>query len=181
MTTTIEQNTLQTEFTPPDQLRFYRNPQGFLALEKFPSGEGCPEGGGVNYPRVQLRRALPFTDPTRWVCVADMDDNELALIEDIQAMGDHQRDLVCSELDLRYYYPVVTEIKSIKEKMGTYYFEVSIGGHEKNAAVKDISKNLRMLGGGTVVLTDVDGNRFMIPDVYAVKKKILRRLEAYLY
>ena len=171
MTTQIEQNTLQMEFTAPEKLHFYRNPQGFLALDL----------DDKSYPRVQLRRALPFSDPARWVCVTDMDDNELALIEDIAALGDNQRGLVCAELDLRYYYPVVTEIKSIKEKMGTYYFEVSIGGHEKNAAVKDISKNLRTLSGGTVVLTDVDGNRFLIPDVYAVKKKILRRLEAYLY
>jgi len=159
------------EFTSPNKLRFYRNPQGFLALEL----------DGKKYLRVQLRRAMPFSDPTRYVCVTDMDDNELAVIEDIAALADWQQELVCAELDLRYYYPVVTEIKDIKEKLGTYYFEICIGGYEKNAAIKDIGKNLRMLDGKTVILTDVDGNRFLIPDVYATKRKVLRRLEAYLY
>ena len=163
--------TLLMEFTPVDLLDFYRNAQGFLALRT----------NDKDHPRVQVRRALPFTEPGRYVCVTDMDDNELALIEDIAQLSEPQRELIGEELDLRYYYPVVTDIKSIKEKMGTYYFTVMIGGHEKSAAVKDISKNLRQLGGGRVVLTDVDGNRFLIPDVYALKGKVLRRLEAYLY
>lgn len=163
--------TLQMQFTPVDQLRFFRNTQGFLALEL----------NGETHPRVQVRRALPFTEPERYVCVTDMDDNELALIENIEQLSDHQREFVCEELDLRYYYPVVTDIKSIKEKLGTYYFAVLIGEHEKSAAVKDIGKNLRQLGGGCIVLTDIDGNRFLIPDVFVLKSKVLRRLEAYLY
>ena len=163
--------TLLMEFTPVDQLEFYRNAQGFLALRTKDE----------DHLRVQVRRALPFTEPGRYVCITDMDDNELALIEDIGQLSEGQRALVCEELDLRYYYPVVTEVKSIKEKMGTYYFAVSIGEHEKSAAVKDISKNLRQLGGGKIILTDVDGNRFLIPDVYAIKRNVLRRLEAYLY
>jgi len=166
-----EPENLRMEFTPPERLRFYSNPQGFLALEL----------GGETYPRVQLRRALPFTDPTRYVCVTDMDDNELAVIEDIADLAEENRDLVMAELDLRYYYPVVTAINNIKEKLGTHYFALSIGAHEKNAAIKDISKNLRQLGGGMIILTDVDGNRFLIPDVYAIKKKNLRILEPYLY
>jgi len=166
-----EPDNLRMEFTPPENLRFYRNPQGFLALEL----------GGETHSRIQLRRALPFTEPGRYVCVTDMDDNELAVVEDIESLGEENRELVLAELDLRYYYPVITDIKGVKEKLGTYYFEVSIGGHEKTAAIKDISKNLRQLGGGKIALTDVDGNRFLIPDVYAVKKKVLRALEPYLY
>ena len=179
-----EPEALRMEFTPPEDLRFFRNPQGFLALElKTTPASGHPsqEGNCETYPRVQLRRALPFTLPGQYVCVTDMEDNELAVIEDIESLSDDNRELALAELGLRYYYPVVTDIKNIKEKLGTYYFDIVIGDHEKNAAVKDISKNLRQLGGGKIVLTDVDGNRFFIPDVYAIKKKILRALEPYLY
>jgi len=164
-------DTLQMNFTPPGELEFYRNAQNFLALKM----------GNKDHPRVQVRRALPLTDPMRYICVADMDDNELALLEDLAQLSEHQRELVCAELGLRYYYPVVTEIHSIKEKLGTYYFELSIGEHKKNAAIKDIGKNLRQLGGGAIVLTDIDGNRFFIPDVAAIKRRSLRALEPYLY
>lgn len=162
---------LRSEFTPPEALRFYRNPQGFLALRL----------AGKEYPRVQLRRALPFAAPEQYICVTDMEDEELAVIERIAGLEAEDRALVCAELALRYYYPVVEEISGIKEKMGTYYFTLRIGGQEKSVAVKDITKNLRQLEGGRIVLTDLDGNRFLIPDVYAIKRKSLRMLEPYLY
>ena len=165
-------DTLNMDFTAPHDVLFRRNAQGFLSLQL----------GGEIYPRVQLRRALPLTDPTRFICVADMDDNELALLEDITQLDEEQAELVAADLDMRYYTPVVTEIRSIKEKMGSYYIDLSIGEHKKNAAVKDITKNLRQLpGSSTVVLTDVDGNRYLIEDLNVVKKKALRLLEPYLY
>ena len=171
MTTIQEPDILRTEFTPAEQLRFFRNPQGFLALEL----------NGTTHARVQLNRALPLTAPTRYICVTDMDDKELAVIEDIDALSEENRALVGAELDLRYYYPVVTDVRDIKEKLGAYYLSVSIGDYEKNVAVKDISKNMRQLGGGALILTDVDGNRFHIPNVYEIRRKCLRVLEPYLY
>jgi len=165
-------DTLSMTFTQPGDVRFFRNAQGFLSLEL----------GGETHPRVQLRRALPLTDPTRFVCVADMDDNELAVLEDITQLDEEQADLVAAELDLRYYTPVITAVRGIKEKMGSYYIDLSIGEHKKNAAVKDITRNLRQLpGSNTIVLTDVDGNRYLIEDLRVVKPKALRLLEPYLY
>ncbi|MCL2195865.1 MAG: DUF1854 domain-containing protein, partial [Oscillospiraceae bacterium] len=99
-------DTLSMTFTQPGDVRFFRNAQGFLSLEL----------GGETHPRVQLRRALPLTDPTRFVCVADMDDNELAVLEDITQLDEEQADLVAAELDLRYYTPVITAVRGIKEK-----------------------------------------------------------------
>ena len=167
-------DTLNLEFTAPGDVRFFRNAQGFLGLE-LKSGEK------TTHPRVQLRRALPLTNPSRFICVADMDDNEVAVLEDITLLDEDQANLVSAELDLRYYTPVVTEIRSIKEKMGSYYIDLSIGEHKKNAAVKDITKNLRQLPGSSIVLTDVDGNRYLIEDLSVVKTKALRLLEPYLY
>jgi len=161
---------LHMEFTQPQNLKFYRNAQGFLAMKM----------GEEDYLRVQVRRALPLSAPGSFICVADMDDKELALLENIEALSEEQRELVSAELDLRYYYPEVTQVKSIKEKLGTYYFDLCIGEHEKNAAVKDIGKNLRQLN-GKIILTDVDGNRFLIPSLDVLARKALRVLEAYLY
>ncbi|MCL2531091.1 MAG: DUF1854 domain-containing protein [Oscillospiraceae bacterium] len=165
-------DTLNLEFTQPGDVRFFRNAQDFLSLEL----------GGETHARVQLRRALPLTDPGRFICVADMEDKELAVLEDITQLEEEQAALVAAELELRYYTPVITAVHSIKEKMGSYYFDLSIGEHKKNAAVKDITKNLRQLpGSSTIVLTDVDGNRYLIEDLRVVKKKALRLLEPYLY
>ena len=143
----------------------------FLALEL----------NGEDYKRVQLSRALPFSAPSQYICVADMEGKEVAVLESLEAFDAEQLALLETELGIRYFYPIVTQVKSIKEKMGSYYVDLNIGEHKKTIAVKDISKNLKQLGGGTIVLTDVDGNRFMIPDVYKIQKKSLQSLEPYLY
>ena len=159
-------------FTPPQACYFYRNERGFLALR-------------INeedyYKRVQLSRALPFTAPEQYICVTDMDDKEIAVLESLDLMDEATQALLREELGIRYFYPEVTQVKSIKEKMGSYYIELCIGTHEKTIAVKDISKNLKQLGGGRLIVTDVDGNRFAIPNVYEIHKKSLRMLEPYLY
>jgi hypothetical protein len=166
-----EKEGLTTAFTPAADCRFYRNERGFLGLEL----------GGADHKRVQLSRALPFSDPGRYLCVADMEGKEVAVLESLEDFGEEQRALLEAELGIRYFYPVVTQVKSIKEKMGSYYLDLAIGEYKKTIAVKDISKNLKQLGGGKIILTDVDGNRFLIPDVYQIQKKSLQMLEPYLY
>ena len=166
-----EEQGLMTDFTPAADCRFYRNANGFLGLEL----------GGEDYRRVQLSRALPFSAPEEYICVADMEGKEVAVLERLDEFEVGARELLEAELGIRYFYPVITQVKSIKEKMGSYYLDLAIGEHKKTIAVKDISKNLKQLGSGKIVLTDVDGNRFLIPDVYQIQKKSLQMLEPYLY
>ena len=166
-----EEQGLTTSFTPAADCRFYRNANGFLGLELR----------GEDHKRVQLSRALPFSAPEQYICVADMEGKEIAVLESLDDFSEEQRELLEAELGIRYFYPIVTQVKSIKEKMGSYYLDLAIGEYKKTIAVKDISKNLKQLGGGKIVLTDVDGNRFMIPDVYQIQKKSLQMMEPYLY
>jgi hypothetical protein len=168
-----EEQGLTTEFTPAAGCRFYRNPNGFLGLELR----------GEDYKRVQLSRALPFTAPEKYICVADMEGKEIAVLESLDDFGAEQRELLEAELGIRYFYPEVTQVKAVKEKMGAYYFSLLVGveNHRKTIAAKHIRKTRTPLGGGKILLTDVDGNRFLIPDVYKIQKKSLRMLEPYLY
>lgn len=162
---------LTTEFTPVQDCHFYRNANGFLGLKL----------GDADYKRVQLSRALPFTAPDQYICVADMEGNEIAVLEQLDQFDSESRDLLDAELGIRYFHPVVTQVKSVKEKMGSYYLDIAIGDYKKTVTIKDITKNLKQLGGGKIVLTDVDGNRFLIPDIYKIHKKSLQQLEPYLY
>ncbi|MDR2647972.1 MAG: DUF1854 domain-containing protein [Oscillospiraceae bacterium] len=162
---------METTFTDPAACVFFKNPNGFLGLTI----------GDAVHKRVQLRRALPFSAPAKYVFVLDMDDKELAVLEDLAALNAENRALVDEELAMRYYYPEITQIKSVKDKNGAHYFELMIGSVKKNIAVKDLSKNLKQLENNTVIIIDVDGNRYFIRDVLKVQRKSLRALEPYLY
>ncbi len=167
---TISPETLKTEYVLPENCIFSKNKNGFLAATIK----------GVEYKRVILTRSLPLNFPSDYICISDVEKNELGIVEHMSDFSDEQQALMNDELNQRYYCPVVTKIESIKEKMGHFYFDVLIGENKKSFAVRDITKSIRQHG-KSIDLIDVDGNRFRILDFEAIPSKSRRKLEPYLY
>ncbi len=167
---TISPETLKAEYVSPDKCIFSVNPSGFLAAEI----------DGKAYKRVILTRALPLSSPNEYICISDIEKNEVGIIEKIADFSPGQQKLINSELSQRYYCPVIEKIESIKEKMGNFYFDVVIGGVKKSFAVKDITKSIRQHG-DAIDVTDIDGNRYRITDFDSIEAKSRRKLEPYLY
>ncbi|MBR4728161.1 MAG: DUF1854 domain-containing protein [Clostridia bacterium] len=166
----ISPDALKTAYVTPEDCVFSCGDNGFLSAEI----------NGTVWPRVLLLRSLPLTAPEDYICITDVDRNELGIIEHIGAFAQDQQDLIHAELAQRYFCPCVTEILDIKEKMGNFYFDVMIGDFKRAFTVKDITKSIRQIG-GAVILIDLDGNRFRIDDIAAISKKSRRKLEPYLY
>jgi len=139
------------------------------------------EWEGKQYDRVFLTRALPLTDPERFVAVTGAADEEILFLDDLAVLDAASRAAVDEELRTRYFFPVITQIKSIKEKMGAYFFQIVACGADKMVTVKDVSRNIRKLPDGSLIITDTEGNRFLLKDTKGVNKKSLRVLEPYLY
>jgi hypothetical protein len=166
----ISPDTLKTEYLAPSDCVFYKNDTGFTGAKIR----------GENHARVILKRALPFGMPDDYICISDVENNELGIIEHISDFSDDQQELIRNELGLRYFIPVVSDILSIKEKMGHFYFDVTVNGKKKTFTVKDLSKNLRM-NGSNIDIVDIDGNRYRIIDLKAISARSRRKLEPYLY
>lgn len=170
MTEQTRPETLKTEFVSPESCVFFETEFGFLGVKL----------GDKTYRRVILTRALPLSAPEQYLCISNVDKKELGIIEREDAFSPEQQALINKELSLRYFCPSITEIRSIKEKMGHFYFEVKIGEQEKSFTVRDISKSVR-LHDGDVTITDMDANRYNIPDFASIPRKSRRILEPYIY
>ena len=133
----------------------------------YPSGEGFLGArlGERDVPRVTVARALPFSQPERYLCIQDEERHELGILRDLR---------------MRYFSPRILEIRSIKDKMGYLYLDVRIEGGDRVFAVKDFSRNLRAIDAHRLMITDVEGNRYQIEDIDALDIKSRRRLEPYL-
>jgi hypothetical protein len=166
-----ELNAMSINFLDPEKCRFYINPNGFTALKTEDK----------DYRRVRLLRTLPLHRPFEYISVSDMDKNEIGIIRNAADFPPESREIIEKDLAARYYCPQISEIYSIDEKMGSFYFDVSIDGFKKTFGVKDISRNIKMLDSGAVMLTDADGNRFIIPDINALKPRTRRKIEPFLY
>ena len=159
----------------PEKVEFYFTPGGFTGLRYK----------GNDYKRVILRRALPIGRPMAYISVADQDKKEIGMLRDVSQLSEQQQGVVTAELENRYYCPVVVEVKSVKDKLGYVYIELVIGGedrpYEKTCTVKDVSKNIRMLGDDRLIIFDVDGNRYLINSLSKLDKKSLNRLSPYMF
>ncbi len=167
---TISPETLKAEYISPASCEFFKTEKGFLGAEI----------NGQKFNRVILTRALPLTFSDDYICISDVERKELGIIEHISDFSEDNQKLMNEELGHRYFSPVITEILSIKEKFGNFYFDVMLGDLKRNFTVKDISKNIRYHEKG-FDLIDVDGNRYRIIDFDAIPKKSRRLLEPYLY
>ena len=162
---------LSITFLEPDKCKFSFNQNGFLVL--WVDGE--------NKGRVKLIRSYPYSLTEEYICVHDIEDNEIGIIRDLKELDKESLDSANKELQNRYYCPTVTAVKSIKERMGHFYFDVVIDGKSKSFTVRDLTRNLRSANESTLLIFDVDGNRYIIPDQEKIEQKSRRLLEPYLY
>ena len=139
-----------------------------------------------DYPHIVLRRSLPIKEPMKYISVADHENKEIGIIRSVDELKDKQREIVINELDNRYYAPKVLEVLSVKDKLGYVYVELRIqnknsNSYTKNCAVKDVSRNIRMLSDTSLIIFDVDGNRYIVEDLSELDKHSIKRLDPYLF
>jgi len=158
------------------QAEFYTADGGFAGLKYK----------GEDYKHIVLRRIMPIDQPMHYVSVADHDNKEIAILKAVADLAPAQREIVERELDNRYYSPQVLDVMSVKDKLGYVYMEMRLRNkqgkeYDKSCAVKDVSRNIRMLSSNSIIIFDVDGNRYVVPDLGALNKQSLRRLDSYLF
>lgn len=149
---------------------FFETEGGFLGLRY----------GETEYARVGIKRLLPFHSPHEFLCVVDHEQKEIGILRDLNTLSPSQAEMVQKEANKRYYCPDITQILSTKDKMGYLYMDVMLGGVQKTIAIKDMSRNIRFTE-PQVLIFDVDGNRYTIPDVRKLDVKSYHKLELYLF
>lgn len=174
-----------TYFTP-ENAEFSRTKNGFPALRAFlpPVTDDLleekrpPEWQDLG--RVQFHRAFPFDAPDEYISVLDKDGKEFGIIRRISDFDGEARVLIEAELKRKYLAPVITKIVSLKDKLGYSYWEAETDQGRRSFTMRDTYRNLFHNSENGIVLTDVDGNRYLIPDVLQLDPKSYRRIELYL-
>lgn len=99
------------------------------------------------------------------------------MVEDVKALDEAMRDIVAEELDRRYLTSTVLTVTSVRNEFGTSYWDVETNRGEREFVVQNASENAQWLGEHRLLLIDVDGNRFEIPDLRDLDKKSLNFVE----
>jgi len=156
---------------------FRRTEGGFVSLEY------TAENGEIRvYSRVTFHRCFPFSGPGQFISVREpeRDGREIGLIEDLDSLPRDTREMILEQLGLRYFAPVITKIRSIKEEYGYSYWDVVTDKGPCRFTVRMGGSNVYSIGVNRYLVNDIDGNRFEIPDLYKLSAREIKLLDLYI-
>ena len=136
----------------------------------------------TTYKRVMLQRAFPLSKPFKFISVREVKEDrepgtEIGVIEDLAEFSEEKRKIVEEELAVRYFTATILQIKKIKDERGFVYMETETTSGPRKITANNNSSSFIRLSAVRVLIVDVDGNRFDIPDMTKLDKKSLRNLE----
>ena len=153
----------------------FEEKNGFLALILTQDGEE------KRFDRIFLHRAFPYELPFEYISVLGEEKKEIGIIYNIDDFDFDAKSLLKKEIERKYYSPVIKEIKSVNERYGFSYWKVSLeDGRELSFTMQDTFKNILHTGDDSLMLVDVDSNRFTIASISALSAKSYRKIELYI-
>lgn len=164
------------DFIHPDDLDFYISEGNLL----------CLNYKDKNIGRVSVKRMFPFQHTDEYIAVYSENytrtdsDNEIGIIRDINDLSDCQIKIIKSELQKRYFIPEITSVKYIKEEYGNIAFKTETTAGEREFIITDMGSNIKNISFDRVLLTDVYGNRYLIPNINTVDEKTIKILEIWI-
>ncbi len=163
---------LEMRFLTAENAVFTRTEGGFLSL-KFRDKE---------YKRIGVYLTFPLTNPEEFISIREADEKakEIGLVEALNALPADQQEMLREQIRLRYFMPEIKKVMEVKEEYGYayWYVETNFGvcrftTHMSNDAVVT-------LGESRLLVTDIDGNRYEIPDFYALTVQERKRLDLFM-
>ncbi len=156
------------EKVDPKRIRLFREPAWVprLTIEEDRS-----------YLKVKVVRAAPLSYPDRYISFLDAKDEEICMVEELRDLDEKTRGIVAEELDRRYLTSVVERVESVRNEFGTSYWDVHTNRGRREFVVQNVAENAQWLSEHRLLLVDVDGNRFEVPDLGRLDRRSLGFVE----
>jgi hypothetical protein len=155
-------------FLAPEKCKFSMTAGGFLALEY----------GEDKFPVVSAYRSFPLTLGDKYISIRDDKEKEIGIIVDLADFSSDQANLVRAELERRYFTPVVETVVKMKEEFGYIYWEVITDRGPRRFTSRGQHDSIVPVSDTRILILDVDGNRFDVPDVRLLDAKSAKLLES---
>lgn len=160
-------------FLNKDNTQFSESSGGFLTLSHE----------GTTYERIQLVRTFPFTDKNSYISIRENTERarEIGIIKELETDFDKETiALLEKHLKLRYFTPCITKIYSIKEQSGHIMFHVETEDGRQQFTVRYNGSTIIPFTETRIFITDVNNNRYEIPDTSKLNPKELTKLDLFL-
>ncbi|MFC1835157.1 DUF1854 domain-containing protein [Thermodesulfobacteriota bacterium] len=133
---------------------------------------------GREYRDVRPIRMFPITDPEGWISICDSQCSELLCIESIEAVPAESLHIFEKELNRCMFTPVIQQItRSVPVADNVRLFIVTDRG-ATDIAID--TEDIYRLSGNRVLIKDLSGIRYLIPDWHKMSAHSRKILDMYL-
>lgn len=163
---------LQMRLLTAENAVFARTEGGFLSL-KF---------GETTYDRVGVYLTFPLTNPNEYISIREADEKakEIGMIRSLNDMPKDVQDMISEQVRLRYFMPVIRKIMNIKDEYGYAYWHVQTDFGTCRFTTHMGGDAVVSLEGARYQITDIDGNRYDLPDLYALTTMECKKLDLFI-
>lgn len=126
---------------------------------------------------VFLHCSFPHTDKSVYISVRTADHKEVGMIKTLEDFSDETKVLLEQHIALRYFAPQITKVINITDEFGYSYWEAETDAGDYRFTVRRGGANVKLVTDEKLMITDVDGNRFIIEDLSKVSEKEFRMIE----
>ena len=163
------------DFTPryldAAELTFTRSEVGTARLEI--QDEVC-------HLRVVVRRLTPLSNPEAYISLAADEDTEIGILVNPSELVPESLEILREELDKRYFTPAIQKIYRVKEQFGIHEWEVETERGRITFSVRGLNQNIKQVPPARLFVTDVQGNRYDIPDYRELDAQSYQQIQRHL-
>ena len=136
--------------------------------------------GNDGEKRVLLHRLFPYDVKDGYISVLDTEQNEMGIILSLDEFEGESRLALESELNRKYYIQKITGVVNIKDRHGFTYWTVDTVDGKAEFTLHDTYRSIYRISEDSLIITDVDGNRYGIDSIKGLDGKSYKRIELYL-
>ena len=176
---------LEMHFLTGENARFRRTEGGFVALtvkeageEKHSETEACTR----EYDRGGVYLTFPLTNPEEFISIREADEKakEIGIIEKLSQLEKDQQEMLREQIKLRYFRPVITKVLDVKDEYGYAYWNVVTTFGACRFTTQMSGDAVIHLSDSRLLVTDIDGNRYEIPDFYQLGVMERKKLDLFI-
>ena len=124
--------------------------------------------GAAPVANIGLVRAFPLSDPGHYLSLRTEKNEEIGIVVDPAQLDPESRAIVEAESRRRYVVPVIRRVLSIRERFEVVECQVETDRGPCAFSVRNLREHVLRPTPNRLILMDVDGNRYDIPDLQAL-------------
>jgi hypothetical protein len=124
-----------------------------------------------------LARLFPLSEPEAWIAVLAADGKERGVLRTLKGLSHDSLAAARDELRRRYLVPSILVIHGIRDRHDVSEWRVDTDRGPAVFQVRNFIDSAKTPVPGRLAITDVEGNRYDIPDINALDPDSRKRLD----